>query len=139
MHRIEKAAVVPYGAMSMFELVADVESYPGFLPGCTGSRVTRVADDALDASLQISVGPFRHWFTTRNTLFAPERISLALLDGPFRALEGEWRFTPGPDGGTRVSLALEFDFAARVVGRALAPAFFGDCSANGRCLRRACP
>jgi ribosome-associated toxin RatA of RatAB toxin-antitoxin module len=124
-HRIEQAAVVPYEACALYGLVADVESYPDFVPGCTGARVVRLDDHAIDASLQVAKGPFKHWFTTRNTLHPCERIDLSLVDGPFRALEGGWHFAPAAGGGSRIRLELEFEFSGPVLGRLLAPAF-GD-------------
>lgn len=123
MHRIERAAVVPYTPERMYHMVADVESYPQFIPGCSRARVSPVDEHNIDASLEVSKGPFRHWFTTRNTLRPTESISLALIDGPFRALSGEWTFRERDEGGTEIALRLEFDFSSRLMGRALAPAF----------------
>lgn len=122
MHRIERTAVVPHDASSLYYLVADVESYPSFVPGCTAARAVQVGEGVVDASLQIAKGPFRHWFTTRNTLYPCERITLSLVDGPFRVLRGEWSFTATGEG-TRIALTLEFDFTNRVLARLLAPAF----------------
>jgi len=121
-HRIEKAALVPHDAASVFRLVADVGSYPSFLPGCTAARVVRVDENVVEASLRVAKGPFHHWFTTRNTLHPNERIELALVEGPFRTLRGEWRFAT-VEGGTRISLELEFELSNRVLGKVLAPAF----------------
>lgn len=125
MHRIEKSVVVPYKAARMYELVADVESYPAFLPGCTAARTKLLSEHEIEASLQVSKGPFQHWFTTRNTLYPPERIELALVDGPFKHLAGEWSFRERAEGGTLVSLELEFNFSNRLTGSLLAPAFGG--------------
>jgi ribosome-associated toxin RatA of RatAB toxin-antitoxin module len=107
----------------MFALVADIESYPGFLPWCKAAVVRPAAPALTIASLQVAKGPFSQWLTTRNRHVESAAIEIALVDGPFRHLEGEWRFEPESRGGARVSFSVEFEFASRMVGRLLSPAF----------------
>jgi len=112
----------------MFALVADVESYPQFLPGCTSSTVLAREPGAVVASLALAKGPFAARFTTRNTLEPPRRLAMALVDGPFRALDGEWTFTPlgGKEAaatGCRIDLRVRFQFAGTARDLLLGPAF----------------
>ncbi|RMD79260.1 MAG: type II toxin-antitoxin system RatA family toxin, partial [Gammaproteobacteria bacterium] len=53
----------------------------------------------------------------------PKMIEMRLVEGPFRHLQGFWRFEPVGEGGCRVSLDLEFEFASRLMGLALGPVF----------------
>ncbi|MCY4454563.1 MAG: type II toxin-antitoxin system RatA family toxin [Immundisolibacterales bacterium] len=121
MERIERSAVVPAGREETFALVADVSSYPEFVPYCIGAKVTPVGNGVIDASLRMARGPIRFWLTTRNREHAPDRIEMRLVKGPFGLLNGHWSFEDASGGGTRVSLNLEFDGASRFLGRFAAP------------------
>lgn len=125
----------------MFALVADVEAYPQFLPGCTASSVLSREPGGLVASLSLSKGPFSSTFTTRNTLEPPRRLVMELVEGPFSSLHGEWTVTPltGPPGsgqaapgpsaqGCRIDLRVRFQFAGTARDLLLGPAFELTCS-----------
>ena len=104
---------MPYKAEQMFDLVNDVAAYPSFLPWCRSVTVNNVSNDALEATLDVGVGALHKRFSTRNALARPNRIDLALVDGPFRQLSGSWRFDAVAEGGCDVSLELDFEVASR--------------------------
>ncbi|ROR32071.1 type II toxin-antitoxin system RatA family toxin [Inmirania thermothiophila] len=120
---IHREARVPYTPRQMFELVNDVEAYPRFLPWCGGARVLRDEGDAVWATVVIARGSLRKAFTTVNRVQPGKMIEIRLVEGPFRRLEGFWRFDEAAGGGCRVCLDLEFEFAGRVVSLALGPVF----------------
>jgi ribosome-associated toxin RatA of RatAB toxin-antitoxin module len=109
--RLQKVVVVPWTAESMFDLVADVPRYPEFVPGCVGSSVLAEGPGVVRARLDIARGPVRTSFTTRNRLERPRRLSMELVEGLPRRLEGAWTFVPEESGGTRVGLDLRFEIA----------------------------
>src|SRR5262245_54640899 len=109
--QVSRHALVTYSPTQMFALVDDVESYPQFLPWCRSAQVIERSTHEVIARLQVHKGPLHTHFTTRNELESPSRIVLNLVEGPFRTLEGEWRFSAIADQGTRVSLTLKFAFA----------------------------
>ncbi len=121
--KVRKSALVPYRAEAMYALVADVERYPSFLPWCRGATTRDSGENLVDARLEVARGPLHQHFTTRNTMRYPEAIELRLLEGPFRRLEGCWRFVPIGDQGCRVSLDLEFEFSNALLRRLLNPLF----------------
>ena len=127
MHSVRRSALVPYHAADMFRLVDDVESYPEFLPWCSDARVERRDGDVLVASLELHRGAIRKRFTTRNTRREPERIDIELLGGPFRVLEGGWRFGELGDAGCKVSLELDFEFDSKMLDLALGRYFEQMC------------
>lgn len=123
MQRVKRSVLVPYPAARMFALVDDVESYPRFLPWCAGAHVLTRDDRQKTARLDIDYHGVKAHFTTRNTVTPPERIEIALTDGPFRALCGEWRFTALADLGCRVDFELAYEFSTQLLERAVGPVF----------------
>ncbi len=120
---VNRSALVPYTAAEMFSLVNDVESYPRFLPWCSSARIHQQTADEIRASLGIAKGGFERSFTTCNRMQADKMIEMRLLEGPFRHFEGFWRFERLDDNGSKVSLALEFEFASRIVSMTVGPIF----------------
>jgi ribosome-associated toxin RatA of RatAB toxin-antitoxin module len=107
----------------MFDLVADVEAYPEFLPWCGGSRVLADHGGGVDASVDIAYLGIRARFTTRNDHRYPERIRIHLVEGPFKTLKGYWHFLPLRAGACKVHLSLHYEFSSGLLGRAVAPVF----------------
>ncbi len=128
MRRVDREALVPFSARQMFDLVDDVESYPQFLPWCRAARVLERRPEEIVAMLQIHKGALHTKFTTRNRREPPQAIHLSLVEGPFRSLDGEWRFDQIADKGCRVSLALRFAFANALNAWLLEPVFEHTCA-----------
>jgi ribosome-associated toxin RatA of RatAB toxin-antitoxin module len=115
MPQIERSALVFYSAQQMFDLVNAVPDYPQFLPGCSSAHIVSQSADEMVASLTVSKAGIGHTFTTRNTLYPPQRIAMQLVDGPFKQLQGGWEFHPLSDCACKVILKLEFEFSSRLV------------------------
>jgi ribosome-associated toxin RatA of RatAB toxin-antitoxin module len=128
MREVHRSAIVPYAADAMFALVADLESYPQFVPGCTGSSVVSRDAKGLVASLSLSKGPFVSTFSTRNSAEPPRRMTMELLEGPFRSLHGEWLIEPLGEQGCRIDLRVRFEFASAARDWLLGPAFELTCN-----------
>jgi len=120
MKRIERSAIVPHGAQQLYALVADIESYPRFLPWCAGARMHAGAQ-GVTATLEIGMGGLRQSFTTRNENHPGESIDMRLVDGPFRRFEAAWRFKPLAPRACGISFSLEYEFSSRAAGRLLEP------------------
>jgi ribosome-associated toxin RatA of RatAB toxin-antitoxin module len=123
MYRVDRSVRVPYSARQMYDLVADVPSYPRFLPWCSGAQLKHRPDGALEARLDIDYLGVRSHFTTCNRQSAPQSIDMELLDGPFKRLDGHWRFRALPARGCTVQLQLRYQFAAGLLGRMFQPVF----------------
>ncbi len=121
---------LPYTAQQMFDLVADVEDYPNFIPWTAAARITsrRETDEGeiLNADLVISFKVFRERFTSRVTLDREDmRIDTEYLNGPFRHMNSTWRFRDLEEGGSEVEFHVDFEFKNRILGSA-ARMFFND-------------
>lgn len=123
MTTISKNALVPYSATEMYDLVNDVEAYSKFLPWCRSSEVLSQSDDEIRATIEIAHGSLRKSFTTCNRLQKNKMIEMRLEKGPFKHLEGFWRFDTLGEQACKVSLDLDFEFSNKLVGMAMGPIF----------------
>jgi ribosome-associated toxin RatA of RatAB toxin-antitoxin module len=124
MREIKHSALVAQSPRRLFDLINDVESYPTFIPWCTHAKVLSRSDREIVATIGVKRGPLHSEFTTRNELEQDRRISMHLVSGPFKMLEGEWLLTPitvppaaggnpaalSEGSGCRVQLTMKFAF-----------------------------
>jgi len=105
----------------MFDLVADVERYPEFLPLCESLRVLRRSQsgegvETLVAAMSVGYKAIRESFTTRVTLDRPRlRILVEYVDGPFKYLENRWTFKPNASG-CDVEFFISYEFRSLTLG-----------------------
>lgn len=123
MTTINKSALVPYSSAQMFDLVDNIEAYPEFLPWCRSTRVISRDEDLVRATIELSKGGVDKAFTTANRNQKNKMIEIRLVDGPFKRLDGFWRFDPLGDEGCKISLDLEFEFSSRMLGMVVGPVF----------------
>ncbi len=123
MPTIQKSALVNHSAREMYELVNDIESYPEFLPWCRATRVLERTEDTVKASIEIKHGAVEKWFTTINRIQPGKMIEMRLVEGPFRHLEGFWRFHELDENACKVTLDMEFEYASRMLGLVIGPVF----------------
>lgn len=124
---IARSALVTFTPGQMFDLVVDVESYPQFLPWVVGAKVHESSEHELVASMEMQRAGVRESFSTRNRMERPNWMTLQLVEGPFRLLEGRWSFTAIGDAGTRIELAMRFEFSNPVVALLFGKAFEQSC------------
>lgn len=120
---IERSALVPRPAAQMYTLVNAVEDYPRRFTWCVDAAVLEDAPDQRVARLDLRVAGLKLSFVTRNRLHPGERIEMALVEGPFRSLAGQWRFVQLGQLGCRVSLHLDFEPDSRLLGAAVRAGF----------------
>jgi ribosome-associated toxin RatA of RatAB toxin-antitoxin module len=123
MSTVNRSALVTYTPEQMYALVNDIEAYPQFLPWCRRARVLSRDEDEVRATIEFAKGHIHKSFTTRNRLQPNKMIEVRLITGPFRRLDGFWRFDRLGPGASRVCLDLEFEFANMVLSLAVGPVF----------------
>ncbi|HKR19117.1 MAG TPA: type II toxin-antitoxin system RatA family toxin [Stellaceae bacterium] len=106
--------LLPYKAECLFDLVADIERYPEFLPWCVGARIRERRDDYILGDLLIGWRMVRERFTSRVHLYRPDRIDVEYAEGPFKYLENHWKFIP-QNGGTLIDFHVDFEFRSRIL------------------------
>lgn len=127
MPTISRTALVEHPVNAMYDMVCDIESYPEFLPWCSGARVDEHTETEQLASVTINQILKQSEFSTRNELKAGESISMELVDGPFSYLRGTWQFKPLGDQACKIMLDIDFEFSSPVIAKMLSPAFNKVC------------
>jgi coenzyme Q-binding protein COQ10 len=115
---------LPQTAQQLFDLVADVERYPEFLPGVTEVRIRDRRDHAILVDMTVAAGPLRKRFSSTGVLDRPHRIDISSDDPLFDRFTQRWTFEPAAEGGTHVEYRIDFEFRSRLLqtlmGRSLA-------------------
>ena len=117
---------LPYRPEQLFDLVADIERYPEFLPWCVGARVRSRSreEDLVVADLIIGFKMVRERFTSRVKLDRPNlRIDVAYTEGPFRYLNNHWLFEPLANGRCRIDFYVDFEFRSVILQRIIGALF----------------
>lgn len=127
MPRHSETKRLPYTADQMYGLVADVESYPQFLPWNSAARIrsreTIEGGEVLEADLVISFKVFRERFGSRVTLWPDARkIDTEYLDGPFRYMRSTWAFRD-VEGGCEVDFMVDFEFKNAILQKIIGVVF----------------
>ena len=108
--KVSRTALLPYNAHQMFDVVADIRSYPGFLNWCQDMQIISESEQEVVAKLMISYGKLNFSFTTKNSMEKDQSITMNLVDGPFSNLQGEWTIQALNEQGCKVSLEMDFMF-----------------------------
>lgn len=109
MPRFEEQRVLPYPQEFLFDIIADVGSYPEFLPWCTATRIYKKSTSGFMADVVIGFKMFHESWTSEVALWPHERITSRYIKGPMKQLYNEWNFTPHAEG-TLVDLLVEYEF-----------------------------
>lgn len=116
---------LPFAPEQLFDLVANVEKYPEFLPWCVACRIKGHEGNAFYADLIIGYKMVREKFTSKVTLERPDIIHVEYLEGPLKYLSNRWRFIYEPNGFTTIDFYVDFEFKNPVFQR-LMGVFFNE-------------
>lgn len=120
---VEKSVLVGHGAESMYRLVDDIEKYPEFLPWCGGASVEAHDGKITRATLHIDYHGLRQKFSTENLKDPPHHIDINLVNGPFRHLDGDWRFIPLAPNACKIEFKLRYEFSGKLLEKLVGPVF----------------
>jgi len=120
---VHKTVFLSYSAEQMFDLVAKVEDYPKFLPWCGGVKVLERSDHNLIASLAIHFHGVKHSFTTANHNLRPSEMKMKLVDGPFKVMDGTWRFKALRADACKVEFDMHYEFSSIILEQLVGPVF----------------
>ena len=123
MAMVEKSLLIERSSKQMFDLVDDVENYPKFLPWCSQTRVEFRDDKKTVATLHIKYHSVKSHFTTENEKEYPLRMSIKLVDGPFRRLEGAWHFKPLAENACKIEFQMSYEFSSKLFEKIIGSVF----------------
>jgi coenzyme Q-binding protein COQ10 len=115
--------VLPYTPEQLFDLVADVERYPEFLPWAVAARIRSREGNVVTADLVIGFKMFRERFTSRVVLDRARRIDVSYTEGPFKYLDNHWLFEPMQGGGTCIDFFVDFEFRSAILQKLIGLVF----------------
>jgi coenzyme Q-binding protein COQ10 len=105
---------LPYTPEQLFDLVADVKSYPDFLPWVAAVRVRSNSDTDMIADLVVGFRAIKETFTSRVRKRRPGEIVIDYIEGPLKYLHNSWTFAPDGEGGTHIAFCVDFAFKSRI-------------------------
>ncbi|MGE5768754.1 MAG: type II toxin-antitoxin system RatA family toxin [Betaproteobacteria bacterium] len=120
---VEKSVLIEQSAERMFGLVDRCEDYPLFLPWCSETEVKYRDPVKTVATLHISYHSVKSSFTTENDKEHPHSMLIRLVDGPFRRLEGSWRFRALAENACKIEFQLHYEFSSKVFEKVIGPVF----------------
>ena len=123
MAKVQKSVLAGYSASQMFELVDSVERYPEFLPWCGGTDLLQRDENLTVATIRIDYLQVKQSFTTENAKQAPHSMTLRLKEGPFRSLEGSWRFIELNQSACKIEFHLSYEFSSKLIESIVGPVF----------------
>lgn len=123
MAQVNKSVLINHSASRMFELVDDVSRYPEFLPWCGGVDVIKKDLHSTIATLHIAYHGLKQQFTTENSKTYPSAMEIQLKDGPFKHLDGSWRFVALNENACKIEFVLNYEFANAFLEKIIAPVF----------------
>ncbi len=123
MASVKKSVLVPYSAERMYALVENIHAYPEFIPWCGAAQMLAREGEFSTVRLLIDYRGVRQHFTTRNEHDEGESITIALVDGPFRRLDGRWVFLPLLPDASKVELELSYEFRSGALEKLVGPVF----------------
>ena len=123
MNKVEKTVLVMHSAAQMFALVDAVEDYPKFLPWCGGVDLLERSETSTSATLHINYHGIKQQFTTQNTKTYPSSMVINLKNGPFKRLDGNWRFIELRADACKIEFMLNYEFANNFLEKLISPVF----------------
>lgn len=123
MATVEKSVLISHSAAKMYALVADVDAYPQFLPWCSATEVTRLDAHRAAATLHVNYHGLRLHFTTENRMEAGTLIDMNLVNGPFKHLDGYWRFVPLSEQACKIEFQLNYELSGKLMEKLAGPVF----------------
>jgi ribosome-associated toxin RatA of RatAB toxin-antitoxin module len=123
MNKVDKTVLVMHSAEQMFALVDVVEDYPKFLPWCGGVDLHERSETSTSATLHINYHGLKQSFSTQNLKVFPSSMVINLKDGPFKHLDGSWRFIELQANACKIEFRLNYEFANGFLEKLIAPVF----------------
>lgn len=108
--------ILPYSKEALYDIVANVEIYPSFIPWISNVRVLDRYNNTVEYELSVDFKVVKEKFSTRDTFYKPDAIEITLLQGPFSYLYNTWQFESLGANTTKITFFIEFEFKNKLLG-----------------------
>jgi len=115
--------ISPYSAAQMYHLVADVASYPDFLPWCIATRIRSQKGNLMIADMVIGFKLIREKYTSEVTLDDGKKVTVIYKNGPFKYLNSHWTFEDTANGGCIIDFFVDFEFRSSLLQKVMGAVF----------------
>jgi len=112
--KVSRSILLPYSAEKMFDVVADIRSYPSFLKWCDDIEIISESTEEVIAKLIISYSKLNFSLTTKNKMQQNKSITMNLVDGPFSNFTGQWLIEALNEDACKVLLEMDFMFESKI-------------------------
>ncbi|MEL6751741.1 MAG: type II toxin-antitoxin system RatA family toxin [Pseudomonadota bacterium] len=128
MPKVDTLERIPHSARQMYDLVADIEEYPHFVPLCQDlnvlTRREKRGAEVVDARMQVGYKSIQETFVSRVVLRPDDlRIDVSYIDGPFEYLDNKWTFIPVRENSCDVDFKLDYKFKNRALALLMGSVF----------------
>ena len=126
MHEHSEERILPHRPEAIFDLVADVGSYPDFLPWCTTTRILQQSESHMIAEMAVGYKSIREHYKSNVELNRDAMmIVVTAIDGPFKHLRNQWRFEEVGSSQCKIHFHIEFEFGSWILQKIIGT-FFED-------------
>ena len=112
--KIKKEAIILEDIEKVFNIVNRVDLYKNFVPYCVDSIIISEENNQMQARLDFNLKGLKTTFTTQNIIENNKIIQMKLVDGPFKYLDGEWKFTE-IDDKTLIELKINYEVQSKII------------------------
>lgn len=124
----KQTKISPYSAKQIYDLVADIEQYPLFIPWLSHASILSAKGQYLEARLDIQFKAIRTHYVSKVELMegdndSPYIVDVGLLKGPFKKMVNHWEITPLEDGSCEIGFFVEFVFNSLLLDKAMGVVF----------------
>lgn len=110
----EVRRMLGFSREQLFDLVADVERYPEFLPWWIEAGILKRDGNVYHTNQIIGIGPVRERFSSKTVLKSPDRIDVTSSEHPFRHFHLAWQFDSLSTRRCRIVLKADLEFRSRI-------------------------
>ncbi len=100
----------------IYNIVADVEKYPQFIPWLSKVKVLSKEENKTNYEISVDFKVITETFSTMDIFYPHDKIEISLIEGPFKHLYNTWTFKSVSDNMTQVTFSIEFEFKSKVLG-----------------------
>ena len=123
MEYFKEEKIIEKPVEEIYNLIANVESYPNFIPFITKVDLLKSYDNIKEYELSVGFKIFKEKFSTKDIFYKNKKIEIYLISGPFKNLYSQWTFEIISNTTTKVGFEINFEFKSSILARSFSKIF----------------